>query len=327
VIGSWAKSALRSARVKLALATVVAAIATAGAGALGEGAPPRPRFASRLLVMTLVDHSRQLQIPHRGTGPRTLVTYVRYPTLVAGSVRGDRIGAPPARADGPFPLVVFAHGFNVTPAAYTRLLEAWTRAGYVVAAPVFPRQNANAPGGPDEADIVNQPADISFVISQLLAESAAPGGTLSGLINPTHVAVAGHSDGAETALAVADDRYYRDSRVTAAVILSGASFGDGGLRFPQGSPPLLATLGTADTTNPPRNVRRFYGAARRPKYLLSLIGAGHLPPYSGQYPWLGIVERVSTAFLDLYLKQDAAAAPRLSALGTVPGRAILSSQP
>jgi dienelactone hydrolase len=277
--------------------------------------------------MTLVDHSRQVHVPHRPAESRALVTYVRYPTLVTASARGDRAGAPPARADGPFPLVVFAHGFNVTPAVYRSLLEAWTRAGYVVAAPVFPRENANAPGGPDEADIVNQPADMSFVISELLAASATHGQTLSGMIDPAHVAVAGHSDGAETALAVADDRYYRDSRVTAAVILSGASFGDGGLRFPPGSPALLATLGTADHINPPRNVRHFYGAAGRPKYLLSLIGAGHLAPYSDQYPWLGIVERVTTAFLDLYLKQDAGAAPRIFGLGTVAGRATVGGQP
>ena len=59
----------------------------------------------------------------------------------------------------------------------------------MVAAPVFPLESADAPGGPDESDLVNEPGDISFVISQLLAASAAPGGALSGLIDPGRIAV------------------------------------------------------------------------------------------------------------------------------------------
>ena len=59
----------------------------------------------------------------------------------------DVPGAAPARAPGPFPLVIFGHGFAVTPGPYASLLEAWARAGYVVAAPIFPLGNANAPGG------------------------------------------------------------------------------------------------------------------------------------------------------------------------------------
>src|SRR6202035_5291617 len=97
---------------------------------------------------------------------------VRYPALGAPAAT-DIAGAPPARAEGPFPLIVFGHGFAVTPATYSRLLQSWTRAGFVVAAPVFPLGNARAPGGPNEADLVNQPADMSFVISHMLAATAA----------------------------------------------------------------------------------------------------------------------------------------------------------
>ena len=101
-------------------------------------------------------------------------------------------------------------------------MQSWARAGYVVAAPVFPLENANAPGGPDESDLVNQPADMRFVISRMLAASSAGSGPLAGLLDPKQIAVAGQSDGGDTALAVAYNRYYRDPRVGAAVILSGA---------------------------------------------------------------------------------------------------------
>ena len=92
----------------------------------------------------------------------------------------------------------------------------------MVAAPVFPLGNADAPGGPDEADIVNQPRDMSFVITRLLALSAGRQGPLAGLIDARQVAVSGQSDGGETALAMAYDQPYRDDRVRAAIILSGA---------------------------------------------------------------------------------------------------------
>ena len=82
-----------------------------------------------------------------------------------------------APAPGPFPLIVFGHGFAVTPAPYAALLRAWARAGYVVAAPVFPLGNANAPGGPNERDLVNQPRDMSFVITRIWRPAAARSGS------------------------------------------------------------------------------------------------------------------------------------------------------
>ena len=291
------------------------------------GEPPPSSFAVGLRVLRLIDTSRTITLANGTTEPRVLLTYVRYPALGAPG-RTDLPGAPAARADGPFPLLLFGHGFAVTPALYGRLLQSWAQAGYVVAAPVFPLENANAPGGPDEADLTNQPADMSFVISRMLAASSAGSGPFAGLIDPTHIAVTGQSDGGDTALAVAYDPTYRDPRVSAAVILSGAEIpGIGGFTFPAGSPPLLATQGTADTDNPPSATNAFFDVARRPKYLLRLFGAEHLPPYSDQQPQLGIVERVTLAFFDGYLKHRAGALARLVSLGSIPGTASLLAEP
>ncbi|HEY5343350.1 MAG TPA: hypothetical protein VIJ66_06790 [Solirubrobacteraceae bacterium] len=296
--------------------------------ARSPGAKPAPSsFAVGLRVLRLIDTSRTIELPNGTTEPRTLLTYVRYPAL--GSPAGtDLPDAPAARADGPFPLVVFGHGFAVTPALYARLLQSWARAGYVVAAPVFPLENADAPGGPDESDLTNQPADMSFVISEMLAAARTSAGPFAGLIDSSQIAVTGQSDGGDTALAVAYDPTYRDPRISAAVILSGAEIpGIGGFTFPAGSPPLLATQGTADTVNHPSATNAFYDVAPRPKYLLRLFGAEHLPPYSDQQPQLGIVERVTIAFLDGYLKHRPEALARLVSLGNVPKTASLLSEP
>lgn len=284
-------------------------------------------FAVGLRVLRLIDGSRTIRLPDGSTQSRTLLTYVRYPALSAPS-RTDVRNAPAARSYGPFPLVIFGHGFAVTPGPYERLLQAWARAGYVVAAPTFPLENAHAPGGPNESDLINEPADMSFVISRMLAASDASSGPLAGLIDPAGIAVSGQSDGGDSALAAAYDSHLRDPRIKAAIILSGAEIpGLAGFAFPPGSPPLLAAQGTADTVNLPSETGVFFDAAHRPKYMLKLLGAEHLPPYTDQEPQLAIVERVTIAFMDGYLKHRSRALRRLAHLGEVPGTATVLAEP
>jgi dienelactone hydrolase len=303
-------------------ATVTATVST-------PVAPTRPSapFAVGLTVLRFVDNTRSVRLPDGAVVPRALETYVLYPAS-GPAAAGYRRRAQPARTAGPFPLVVFGHGFAVTPTLYIHLLEAWARAGFVVAAPVFPLGNANAPGGPNESDLPNQPADMSFVISSMLSASRAPARLLSGLVAPRRIAVAGQSDGGDTALAVAYDPRFRDSRVGAAVILSGAEIPFlSGFQIQPGGPPLLATQGTADTINLPSATSAFYDSAPAPKYLLEVLGAAHLPPYSTQQPQLGVVERVTIAFLRHYLEHVPGSLSRMTKAGNVPGVATLDADP
>jgi len=269
---------------------------------------PHPPFAIGERVLTFIDHSRTVTYPGEAPHPRKLVTIVRYPL-----------------AHARFPLVVFGHGFAVWPSIYSQLLEAWARAGFVVAAPLFPLGNADAPGGPNESDLVNQPRDMSFVITQMLALKQRP---FAGLIDPREVAVSGQSDGGDTALTASYNGEFRDPRIRAAVILSGQEIpGVGGYDFSAPSPPLLATQGLADTINLPATTFAFFDAAPAPKYLLTLPGAPHLGPYTDQQPQLGIVERVTIAFLDRYLKHEHGALGRMRAAGDVQGLAALRADP
>ena len=289
--------------------------------------PPTPAagpFAVGKIVITFTDNSRRITLAHRRHVGRVLQTVIRYPALGDPS-HVDVRDAPPASVGGPFPLIVFAHGYEVTPDTYSRLMRAWAQAGYVVAAPTFPLTNANAPGGPKESDLVNQPKDVSFVISRMLARNTWGYGVLSELINTNQIAVAGHSDGGSTALAVAYNRHYVDHRIRAAAILSGAEIpGVFGYSFPAPSPPLLAVQGTADASNIPASTRTYYRLAPPPKFQLSLLGAGHGLPYISEQPQLSIVERVTTAFFDTYLKGLSEASLRMWSAADVPGVTRLS---
>ncbi len=286
-----------------------ASVSAAAAPQVSSSIRTSSRRTVGLRVFHFVDRTRIARFRNGTSGPRKLTTYVRYPTT----------------GKGPFPLVVFCHGFALLPSTYTRLLDAWTRAGYVVAAPVFPVENADAPGGPDEADLVNQPDDVSFVISQLLRVDRSRRSRLHGLIDPRRIAVAGHSDGAETAFAVAYERHYLDWRVRLAIVLSGAPLPPEPV-VPRGaSPPLLAAQGSADTINPPRVTRELFLDAAKPKYMLILLRAGHLPPYTHDRRQLAVVERVTIAFLDHYFND--APLHQLLAAGKAPGVAHLTSRP
>ena len=282
----------------------VACAAVAAVAVLARPVDGGPTATVRLRVLRLVDDSRVAHFENGAVAPRVLLTYVRYP----------------ANAHRALPLVVFAHGFALTPNSYAGLLDAWARAGYVVAAPAFPVERANAPGGPSETDLVNAPGDLRFVVSRLIGKSSP----LRGLIDATKIAVAGQSDGAEAALSAAYDTRFRDRRIDAAIILSGAALPEF-TGAPPGSPPLLAVQGTSDPINRPGVTADYFQLMRRPKFLLWLLGASHLPPYTTRDRWAAVVDRATIAFLDGYLRGDPLRP--LIAAGTGRGLARLISQP
>lgn len=257
---------------------------------------------------------------------RSLPTLLFYPAT--GAPGGQPApGATPDRADGPYPLVVFSQGYDETPASYGALLAAWAAAGYVVAAPTYPF--TDPPVCPTcEADIVNHPRDLRFVITNVLGASASGSGALAGLVDAAEVAVAGQSDGGDVSLAVAAAPAQRDPLVKAAIIMSGQELSSLGSGFyTAGSVPLLVTQGTADPVNVPSCSVELYDAAPAPKYYLSFLGAGHLPPYQDAGTDLSTLETVSTDFLDATLKGDQGATATLLAAGNVPGATTVTDAP
>ena len=244
--------------------------------------PAGPPYQIASVTLPLVDRSRPT-VSHGQTisTTRSLPTTVWFPT-----------------APGRWPLVVFAHGFQVSPAPYTALLESWASHGYVVAAPAFPLTD-QAIAGPnlDESDINNQPADVRFVTDELVT-AASP---VRARIDRARVAVAGHSDGAETALAASTDPVPAGGPAYRAVLVLSGQPVPGA---PGRNPPMLVAQGDADDINPPSLGYAAWDQAASPKYLLLLKGAGHLPPFEAGSAWLAGVERVTETFLDAYAAED-----------------------
>jgi pimeloyl-ACP methyl ester carboxylesterase len=220
---------------------------------------------------------------------------------------------PQAQGSGPFPLLLFAPGFQYCGLTYLHLLQTWARAGYVVAAVNFPRTECNLGTAADESDVVNQPQDMSYVLSQLLHLSTQSGNPLSGLLNPDQVAAVGHSDGGDTVAALgANTCCMKNVRLKAVAVLSGAALlrpwwpaewpAFPGKYFSQGAPPMMFVQGSADTINQPSASRYLYQADRaNARYYLDLIGADHMTPYAGTNSTERLVARVTLAFFDRYV--------------------------
>jgi predicted dienelactone hydrolase len=290
----------------------------------------RPPFRVGSVTLTLNEPSSAAIATSRtptGTSIRVLPTVVRYPAIGTRDGRANP-GATPARAAGPFPLLVFSQGYDMPAAAYSWLMNVWASAGYVVAAPTYPRTNPNSPGGPDEADIVNHPADLRSVIASLRKPHIPGARAITGMIDPAKVAVIGQSDGGDVSLAVAAGSCCRDRAVKAAVILSGAELeAFGGRYYTTGSVPLLVVQGSVDTINPPGCSVELYDQAPRPKYYLELVGAQHLQPYVDPGRDRSLVAASVLDFLRRYLEGRASGVRKLARDGNAPPVATLIKRP
>jgi predicted dienelactone hydrolase len=108
-------------------------------------------------------------------------------------------------SQGPYPLVVFSHGFAVDAAAYSPLVEHYASQGFIVLAPQHIEQFDPTLGDLWKSSI-DRPRDVQQTLNYA-EQLAAPGGDMAGLIDMQHVAVVGHSSGGYTALAMAGAQY------------------------------------------------------------------------------------------------------------------------
>lgn len=261
---------------------------TAAAAVTTTSEAPQPPFEVRTISETLVDTTRTTPATAQQAelSSRTLVTTIIFPD-----------------SPGPFPLIVFSHGLTGTPDRHTEMSSAWAQAGYVVAMPAFPLTNTSVPNASGNAgDVKNQPGDVSFVIDRMLSDNADDASPLFGRILADRIGVAGHSLGAATTYAVAENDCCRDDRVDAVIIMSGVRLVDLDHEHLDRMPPILMFHGDADPLLNVSIADGIYPQLSSPKWFVRLLGAGHAPAYENTpSPWDVVVTAASTDFWQAYL--------------------------
>jgi fermentation-respiration switch protein FrsA (DUF1100 family) len=257
----------------------LALFATAGLSACTSAPAPAPSASSAPSVSPAAAAStRELEF-NRG-GDRPLPTKVWLP---AGS--------------GPHPLIYFSHGLTSQPDDYADLLAAWAHAGFVVAGPRYPHTWYQAASF-NADDVVNQPADAQFVITELLA-------ALGGAVDPQRIAAAGHSAGAITTVGLFSGS--RDERLRAGLLIAGRQMAQPA-PFSGASAPLLFVQGKQDETVTYEQAYGAYNEVTWPKGFLEIPDGGHLPHRDEP----AVVAATTTDFWRWTLRGDQAAKRRMS---------------
>ncbi|MEU2610371.1 chlorophyllase [Micromonospora sp. NPDC007271] len=258
---------------------------------------------------------RQLKLNR--DGDRALPVTVWYPASGAAGGAPERSAA---AADGRFPVVMFSHGLGARPEDYQLLLSRWAAAGFVVAAPRFPHTGAGGDG--NVLDVLNQPADVSYALTRVLALDEKPDDPLHGRLDTDRVAAAGHSAGGVTTIGLFTAG--RDDRLDAGIVFAGTALGVG-TAFAGAAAPQLFVHGQADEVVDYAAGKAVYDAVPWPKAMLSLPKGDHGRALLSDGGTLRVVADTTVEFLRWTLYGDAAARQRLPADATRGGLATLDN--
>ena len=191
--------------------------------------------------------------------------------------------------EGPFPLVIFTHGFQLAPADYVSYGEKLASWGYIALLPQLPGALFD---GPNHVELKGY---LSALIDWVDADAPQSEGVLLGKADPSSLGLAGHSMGGKISLLLATE----DERPLAVfgvdpVDAAGGPFDTDPTEFPSVTPELmdqidvpLALIG--ETTNgegaggfapacapAEDNFHQYYVHATSPAIEVEILGASHM---------------------------------------------------
>lgn len=286
-----------------------------------------------------------------GREERTVTTAVWYPTsarperhVYGGPTAGlVAVDAEPLASSGPFPLLVFSHGYGGSGIGYVFLAEALAARGWIVAAPDHNDRDSAVrirTGPVPEFNRVrflrhateisrSGPADREAYAyrwdeQKLVLDRMVEDETFGSLIDPRRIAVGGHSFGGFTALGLCGTiESRRDERIQAVLIFSSGAAGYlfreeelAAVRMPS-----MLFLGEAERETPRGDrmmaeiAETVFGCLPKPKYFLEIEGANHLSfnnnvtdrPSLGTEESFDVILRYSIAFLERHVRDRAEA--------------------
>lgn len=207
--------------------------------------------------------------------PRPLETVIWYPT--DGEEESDAAIADAPLAEGMFPLLLFSHGSCGIPEQSPFLMTMIAGHGFLVAAPPHPgntlRDGASCRDVATLLDsFLNRVDDVMFVTDAMVALESDPGSMFFRAIDAERVGVFGHSFGGQTSFRVA----VADPRMRAAMPLAPAApiplSLAGEIRIP------VMIQGAENDASVPfeQNSQAPFALLSPPRYLMKILGAGHL---------------------------------------------------
>ena len=242
--------------IYLATGPQLPAVTSASANWLGPG--PLPVGQNEFIF---VDETRPTDDNRGNPGSpnRTFPTTVWYPENTGGS----------------HPLIIHSHGIMSSRTEMTYMLENLASHGYIIAATDYPLTNGGTPGGANATDVVNQPADVSFLIDSVIAleDNEKP---FEGLIDINRIGLTGLSLGGLTTTLTTYHPRWRDPRIKAAVSIAGPSAMFTEYFYTTSDIPFLMIAGTSDAL-----IDHKYNAAIIPEriengILITIEGGSHL---------------------------------------------------
>ena len=268
------------------------------------GAPPA------LAVLTVTPDERTFVDASRGTPanaacPAEPDRELRTPLWIPGGPCGGSDPCPP------YPLFVMAHGYGGLPEKFGAFATTIAGAGFVVAAPAFPLTNQNTPCGwvTGASDIQEQPPDVRFVISALLAANANGADPLFGTIDPGALTVLGHSLGGVTVEGLAHTDCCTPPALAAAILVADP-FGIATATWQRvlSGPPTLVLHGQPDPIVPFDLAPDLFLSLPQPRVLVGLDNAGHSDllesPVEPAIPPRAAAETATLAFLNAHVRSD-----------------------
>jgi predicted dienelactone hydrolase len=209
------------------------------------------------------------------------------------------------KGKGPFPVVLFSHGYGANLEAFAYLSHFWATHGYVCLHPTH-ADGAGLKEGRrlgelekhlnDPQRIAARVADLTFLLDALPdVESKFPAS--QGKLDASRVGVAGHSFGAYTAMLLGgvtvdlpggpQDRSFRDKRVKAILPISPQGTGQQGLTqrsWDELKVPMMTVTGSRDVKRGKAadwRTEPFHHSPPGDKYLVYIVGANHFS-YGGR---------------------------------------------
>ncbi len=151
----------------------------------------------------------------------------------------------PENSDAAHPLIIHSHGIVSSRSEVPYLAEQLASYGYVIAAADYPLTSGSTPGGANARDVVNQAADVSFLIDSVLGlgHDARPFG---GAIDTSRIGLTGYSLGGLTTSVTTYHPRWREPRIQAAVSIAGLDSAFTTRFYETSDVPFLMIAGTAD---------------------------------------------------------------------------------